>query len=61
MVARRLDCLNILSWPALWTFGQVESHGLTFLQKLAKTRPASIAEEVRQTGRNQPVHSTSPQ
>ena len=40
MLARRLDCLNILSLPALWTLGQVESHGLTFLQKLAKTRPA---------------------
>ena len=41
MLARRLDCLNILSLPALfWTLGQVESHGLTFLQKLAKARPA---------------------
>jgi hypothetical protein len=40
MLARRLDCLNILSLPALWTLGQVESHGLPFLQRLAKTRPA---------------------
>jgi hypothetical protein len=33
-----LDSLNVLSLPALWAFGDVELHGLAFLQAAEAAR-----------------------
>jgi hypothetical protein len=33
-----LDSLNVLSLPALWTFGHIELHRLPFLQALETAR-----------------------
>ena len=32
MLGCYLDCLNVLSLPALWPLGHLELHGLPFLQ-----------------------------
>ena len=39
----RLDSLNVLSLPALWAFGHLELHGLSFL-KAAKASGLNSGE-----------------